>query len=169
MRVAAKVSGRPRQPEGKQVRGHDPGENARHLPVELRKVTGKGTRAFPGLNDEIRPEDGKEWIAGFKVIRLVADLHCQSGKPRGSAHQRRGQASQVTPPVPEAPVHLQATGSGQVRDGPGPGFAVSFAVKAGMPLMGRSYLGNWVRVSAGSGREGWIPLSHLVRRTEPAH
>jgi uncharacterized coiled-coil protein SlyX len=67
------------------------------------------------------------------------------------------------------PVHLQATGSGQVRDGPGAGFKVSFTVKEGMPLTGRSYSGDWVRVSNSSGREGWIPVSRLARRTEPAH
>jgi hypothetical protein len=67
------------------------------------------------------------------------------------------------------PVRLEATGSGHVRKGPGHNFAVSFAVKSGMALTGRSYLGEWVQVSDASGREGWITLSHLARRAEPAH
>lgn len=67
------------------------------------------------------------------------------------------------------PVSLQATEAGQVREGPGAGFAESFAVKDGSALTGRSYVGDWVRVSDASGREGWIPLSHLARRSKPAH
>lgn len=67
------------------------------------------------------------------------------------------------------PVRLQATGSAQARQGPGAGYPVSFAVKSGESLTGRSYLGDWVRVSNGSGREGWIALFRLARRTEPAH
>lgn len=67
------------------------------------------------------------------------------------------------------PVPLQATGSAQAREGPGAGYAVSFKVKAGEPLTGRAYLGDWVRVSNDPGREGWIALSHLARRAPPAH
>lgn len=67
------------------------------------------------------------------------------------------------------PVQLQATGPAQAREGPGSGYAVSFTVKSGEPLTGRSYLGDWVRVSIGSGREGWVGLSHLGRRTAAAH
>lgn len=66
------------------------------------------------------------------------------------------------------PVPLQATGAVQAREGPGAGYPASFTVKTGGPLTGRSYLGDWVRVSNGSGREGWIPLFHLARRTAPA-
>lgn len=67
------------------------------------------------------------------------------------------------------PVRLKATGSAQARQGPGAGYPVSFAVKSGESLTGRSYLGGWVRVSNGSGREGWITLSRLARHTEAAH
>jgi hypothetical protein len=67
------------------------------------------------------------------------------------------------------PVHLQATGSAQAREGPGTGYAASFTVKAGESLTGRSYVGDWVRVINGSGREGWIALFHLARRTAPVH
>lgn len=67
------------------------------------------------------------------------------------------------------PVQLQVTDSGDVRNGPGYDFAVSFTVKSGMVLTGRSYFGEWVRVNDTSGREGWITLSHLARRAQPAH
>jgi len=87
--------------------------------------------------------------------------------PRLSGENRNGKRSGEK--VFLVPVRLQATGSGEAREGPGTGFGVSFTVKAGVPLTGRSYLGNWVRVSDGSGREGWIPLFHLARRMEPAH
>lgn len=67
------------------------------------------------------------------------------------------------------PVQLQATGAAQAREGPGPGYSVAFTVKSGEPLTGRSYLGDWVRVSNGSGREGWLGLFHLARRVAASH
>lgn len=69
----------------------------------------------------------------------------------------------------QVPVPLQATGPARARDGPGAGYAVSFTVKAGESLTARSFLGDWVRVSNDSGREGWIALRHLARRAAPAH
>ena len=55
------------------------------------------------------------------------------------------------------PLHLKASGRGNVREGPGTGFAVAFAVDAGTPLTGLSYTDDWVRVSDdASGRGGWI-------------
>lgn len=67
------------------------------------------------------------------------------------------------------PVQLQATGPAQARQGPSAGSAVSFTVKSGESLTGLSYLGNWVRVGDGPGREGWIGLYHLARRTAASH
>jgi len=67
------------------------------------------------------------------------------------------------------PLRLEATGAGHVRKGPGQDYAVLFTLKSGMVLTGRSYMGEWVRVSDASGREGWIDLSRLARRAEPTH
>jgi uncharacterized coiled-coil protein SlyX len=62
------------------------------------------------------------------------------------------------------PLRLKASGRGNVREGPGTGFAVSFAVDAGSPLTGLSYVDEWVRVSDdASGRSGWIARTLVGR------
>jgi hypothetical protein len=65
------------------------------------------------------------------------------------------------------PLRLRATGAEEVREGPGAGFRVAYVVKPGEELTGRSYLGSWVHVSDGSGREGWVPDSRVERRAAP--
>ena len=62
------------------------------------------------------------------------------------------------------PIRLRATSRGNVRDGPGTNFPVSFAVEAGNALTGYSYLDEWVRVSDESGRSGWIFRALVTRR-----
>lgn len=63
-----------------------------------------------------------------------------------------------------APLPLQATGQGNVRDGPGMGFRVLFTVERGTALTGHSWTGEWVRVSDEMGRSGWIFLTLVGRR-----
>lgn len=63
------------------------------------------------------------------------------------------------------PVKLQATTRGNVREGPGSGFKVLFAVEPGAGLVGYSYVEQWVRIADASGRGGWMFLN-LVRRRE---
>ncbi|MGH7545492.1 MAG: SH3 domain-containing protein [Gemmatimonadota bacterium] len=63
-----------------------------------------------------------------------------------------------------APLPLQATSSGNVRDGPGMGFRVLFTVDRGVALTGHSLAGEWVRVSDEMGRSGWIFLTLVGRR-----
>ena len=63
------------------------------------------------------------------------------------------------------PVKLQAATRGNVREGPGSGFKVLFAVEPGAGLVGYSYVEQWVRIADASGRGGWMFLN-LVRRRE---
>ena len=54
------------------------------------------------------------------------------------------------------PVPLRTTGRGNVREGPGTGFDIAFAVAPGTPLTGVAYADEWIRVNDGGGRTGWI-------------
>jgi hypothetical protein len=62
------------------------------------------------------------------------------------------------------PVPFKTARRGNVREGPGTGFKVTFAVKAGVALTGYSYTEQWIRVSDDSGRSGWISKELLARR-----
>lgn len=64
-----------------------------------------------------------------------------------------------------APLPLEATGQGNVREGPGMGYRVLFTVERGAALTGYSMAGEWVRVSDASGRAGWIFVSLVGRRS----
>jgi hypothetical protein len=63
----------------------------------------------------------------------------------------------------EVPLQLKATSRGNVREGPGTTFPVLFSVDAGSLLTGTSYADDWVRVTDGGGRSGWI-FRNLVDR-----
>ena len=54
------------------------------------------------------------------------------------------------------PVPVEASGRGNVREGPGATFKVVFTVESGARLMAQSYWENWVRVQDEGGRSGWI-------------
>ena len=62
------------------------------------------------------------------------------------------------------PLRLQTTGRANVREGPGGGFAILFALDAGAPLTGYSYVDQWVRITDDAGRPGWIYQSLVGRR-----
>jgi len=64
-----------------------------------------------------------------------------------------------TPPGETAfalPIRLRVASRGNVREGPGTGFAVAFAVESGTVLTAVSYVDEWLRVSDAAGRSGWI-------------
>lgn len=61
------------------------------------------------------------------------------------------------------PIRLKVASRGNVREGPGTGFGVVFAVEPGVALNGLSYTEDWVRVADDGGRSGWI-FRNLVTR-----
>ena len=89
---------RAREPKGKHICSNNPGENVRHAPVALGKVTGNSTRAVVRLDDDVCPQDGKEWIARLKVIRLIPDLNSQSGEAARSSREGRRETEKMPPP-----------------------------------------------------------------------
>jgi hypothetical protein len=61
------------------------------------------------------------------------------------------------------PVALKAVGSGNVREGPGLGAPLAYSVEPGDVLTGYSYVDEWIRITDGTGRPGWI-FRKLVSR-----
>jgi hypothetical protein len=61
------------------------------------------------------------------------------------------------------PLHLKTTSKGNIRGGPGTNFPVAFAAEAGTDLTAYSYADEWIRVTDGNGRSGWIFRTLVAR------
>jgi len=61
------------------------------------------------------------------------------------------------------PIKLKTTSRGNVREGPGTNFAVSFMAEPGSSITGYSYADEWVRIRDDSGRTGWIHQTLVAR------
>jgi hypothetical protein len=61
------------------------------------------------------------------------------------------------------PIKLKTTSRGNVREGPGTNFAVSFTADPGSSIIGYSYADEWVRISDDGGRTGWIHQTLIAR------
>jgi SH3-like domain-containing protein len=55
------------------------------------------------------------------------------------------------------------TTRGNIREGPGTNFAITFAAEPGTMLTGYSYAEEWIRVSDETGRTGWVFRSLVTR------
>jgi hypothetical protein len=62
------------------------------------------------------------------------------------------------------PLKVQTTGRANVREGPGSGFNVLFTLEGGAPLVAYSYVDQWVRITDGADRPGWIHQGLIGRR-----
>jgi uncharacterized protein YgiM (DUF1202 family) len=61
------------------------------------------------------------------------------------------------------PIPLKAAATGNVREGPSTRSALAFSVEPGDVLIGYSYVDEWIRITDGTGRGGWI-FRRLVAR-----
>lgn len=61
------------------------------------------------------------------------------------------------------PIPLRSVGPGNVREGPAVSTPLAFSVEPGDILTGYSYVDEWIRITDGSGRGGWI-FRKLVTR-----
>jgi len=99
---------------------------------------------------------------GALYLASQAKLLASSGRSRvaetGAGAPRSGESPFA------APLRLQATGRTNVREGPGTDQAVLFTIDRGAPVTAYSVMGEWVKVTDGSGRTGWIIRSRLERR-----
>lgn len=94
----------------------------------------------------------------------------QSKLIAAAGRSRIAEAGRVTPRQGEVlfavPLRLRAVGRTNVREGPGTDQAVLFTVESGAAVTAHSVVGDWVRMSDGTGRTGWIIRSRLGRREE---
>src|SRR5216117_3950393 len=61
------------------------------------------------------------------------------------------------------PIKLKTTSRGNVREGPGTNFAVSFQADPGTAITAYSYTDEWIRISDDGGRTGWIHQTLVAR------
>jgi hypothetical protein len=62
------------------------------------------------------------------------------------------------------PIKLKTTTKGNVREGPGTNFSVSFSADPGSSITAYSYADEWIRVSDdGTGKSGWIHRTLVSR------
>jgi Bacterial SH3 domain len=61
------------------------------------------------------------------------------------------------------PIKLKTTSRGNVREGPGTNFPVSFTAEAGTAITGFSFADEWVRIADDTGRTGWIHQTLIAR------
>jgi hypothetical protein len=61
------------------------------------------------------------------------------------------------------PIKLKTTSRGNVREGPGTNFAVSFLANSGTAITAYSYTDEWIRISDDDGRSGWIHQTLVAR------
>ena len=54
------------------------------------------------------------------------------------------------------PLRLQVTARSNVREGPGTRFGVAFSLDRGANVTGHSYVDQWLRITDGQARRGWI-------------
>ena len=61
------------------------------------------------------------------------------------------------------PIQLKTTSRGNVREGPGTNFAVTFTAESGSAITAYSYTDEWIRVTDDSGHSGWIHQTLVAR------
>lgn len=117
--------------------------------AQAKKLLRMGTEAF---------NDGN--YAGALYLTEQAKALVAPSRRSATSDQpsRAGEKSFATP------VPFKTARGGNLRSGPGTGFKVVFAVKAGVALTGYSYTDQWIRVTDDAGRTGWISKELLARR-----
>lgn len=106
-------------------------------------------------------EFNKQNYAGALYLANQAKTVASSYRRRVSVGNRGGTRPGET--AFAVPIRLKMTTRGNVREGPGTGFAISFAAEAGTMLTGHSYADEWIRISDDNGRSGWVFRSLVGR------
>ena len=106
-------------------------------------------------------EFDKANYAGALYLANQAKTLASSYRGRLSLGSREGARPGETPFA--VPIKLTMSTRGNVREGPGTGFPISFAAESGTLLTGYSYADEWIRVSDDTGRSGWV-FRNLVAR-----
>jgi uncharacterized protein YraI len=99
-------------------------------------------------------EFNKQNYAGALYLANQAKVVASSYRGRLSLGNRGGARPGET--AFAVPIRLKMTTKGNVREGPGTGFPISFAAESGTMLTGYSYAEEWIRVGDENGRSGWV-------------
>ena len=114
------------------------------------------------LLQESSAEFGKENYGGALYLANQAKTLAAAGRGRLTGGERVTERPGETPFG--LPIALKAVSGGNVREGPGLGSKVVFAVQPGDSLTGYSYIDEWIRINDDAGRGGWIFRSLVARR-----
>ncbi|HMJ17669.1 MAG TPA: SH3 domain-containing protein [Gemmatimonadaceae bacterium] len=106
-------------------------------------------------------EFDKANYAGALYLANQAKTLASSYRGRLSLGSREGARPGETPFA--VPIKLTMSTRGNVREGPGTGFPISFAAESGTALTGYSYADEWIRVSDDTGRNGWVFRTLVAR------
>jgi uncharacterized protein YraI len=106
-------------------------------------------------------EFNKQNYAGALYLANQAKVQASSYRGRLSLGNRGGTRPGETPFA--VPIRLKMNTRGNVREGPGTGFPISFAAESGTMLTGYSYADEWIRVGDENGRSGWVFRSLIGR------
>lgn len=105
----------------------------------------------------------KQNYAGALYLANQAKTFASLYRGRLSLGNREGARPGETPFA--VPIRLKMTTRGNVRQGPGTGFPISFAAEAGTLLTAYSYADEWIRISDADGRSGWV-FRNLIGRPD---
>ena len=106
-------------------------------------------------------EFDKANYAGALYLANQAKTLASSYRGRLSLGSREGVRPGETPFA--VPIKLTMSTRGNIRQGPGTTFPISFAAESGTMLTGYSYAEEWIRVSDDTGRSGWVFRSLVAR------
>jgi hypothetical protein len=107
-------------------------------------------------------EFGKENYGGALYLANQAKTMAAAGRGRLAGGERLPERPGET--AFGLPIPLKTVSGGNVREGPGLGARVLFSVQSGDLLTGYSYAEEWIRISDGEGRGGWIFRNLVARR-----
>jgi uncharacterized coiled-coil protein SlyX len=114
------------------------------------------------LLQESSNEFEKENYGGALYLANQAKTLAAAGRGRLAGSERVSERPGET--AFGLPISLKAVNGGNVREGPGLGSRVMFSVEQGDSLTGYSFVDEWIRISDGEGRGGWIFRNLVARR-----
>jgi uncharacterized protein YgiM (DUF1202 family) len=106
-------------------------------------------------------EFNKQNYAGALYLANQAKTLASSYRGRVSVGNRGGTRAGET--AFAVPIRLKMSSRGNVREGPGTGYPISYAAEGGTMLTGYSYADEWIRISDDTGRGGWVFRSLVSR------
>lgn len=125
----------------------------------LRATAAGGGQQFPEiaqaakLQQQSNAEFNKQNFGGALYLANQAKAIALRGRSRAAANRTPSRPGETPFALP---LRVKVASRGNVREGPGTSFGISYAVAPGMLLTAYSYADDWVRVSDDGGRSGWI-------------